>query len=217
MTAAFSGVSLSGFFLSGFSAAYLPGFLLGLSLIVAIGAQNAFVLRQGLRQEHVFLISLTCALSDALLITLGVAGFAAVAKLLPWVEPLLRYGGAAFLFFYGLRSFAVALRSDAALMPSQESAGPLGKALITCLALTWLNPHVYLDTVVFLGSISTRYGENQALFGLGAVTASFVFFFSLGYGARLLRPLFARPSAWRILEAGVGLVMWSIAISLLRA
>ncbi|TQV77951.1 LysE/ArgO family amino acid transporter [Denitrobaculum tricleocarpae] len=201
----------------GLTTAYVPGFLLGLSLIVAIGAQNAFVLRQGLRREHVFLISLTCALSDALLITLGVAGFAVVSKMLPWVEPLLRYGGAAFLFLYGLRSFAVALRSDAALMPSQETAGPVGKALATCLALTWLNPHVYLDTVVFLGSISTGYGESQAIFGFGAVTASFVFFFSLGYGARLLRPLFARPSAWRVLEAGVGVVMWTIAASLLWA
>ncbi|WP_282610752.1 LysE/ArgO family amino acid transporter [Pelagibius sp. Alg239-R121] len=194
---------------------FLPGFLLGLSLIVAIGAQNAFVLRQGLRQEHVFLICLTCAASDALLITLGVTGFAVVSEVLPWAEPLLRYGGAAFLFVYGLRSFMTALRSDGALAPSQDTVGALSKALVTCLALTWLNPHVYLDTVVFLGSISTRYAENQTAFGIGAVTASFLFFFSLGYGARLLRPLFAKPSAWRILEVGVGAVMWIIAIGLL--
>lgn len=194
--------------------AFLPGFLLGLSLIVAIGAQNAFVLRQGLRQEHVFLICLTCAFSDAVLITLGVAGFAVVSKMLPWVEPVLRFGGAAFLFLYGLRSFWAAWRSDGALAPAQETAGALVPALATCLALTWLNPHVYLDTVVFLGSISTRYGENQSVFGLGAVTASFVFFFSLGYGARLLRPFFARPSAWRILEVVIGLVMWVIAAGL---
>ncbi len=194
--------------------AFLPGFLLGLSLIVAIGAQNAFVLRQGLRQEHVFLICLTCAFSDAVLITLGVTGFAVVSKMLPWVEPVLRFGGAAFLFLYGLRSFWAAWHSDGALAPAQETAGALVPALATCLALTWLNPHVYLDTVVFLGSISTRYGENQSVFGLGAVTASFVFFFSLGYGARLLRPFFARPSAWRVLEVVIGLVMWVIAAGL---
>ena len=197
------------------TSAFLPGFLLGLSLIVAIGAQNAFVLRQGLRQEHVFLICLTCAVSDALLIALGVTGFAVVSKVLPWAEPVLRYGGAAFLFVYGLRSFLAAWRSDGALAPAQETAGALTTALITCLALTWLNPHVYLDTVVFLGSISTRYGDDQTAFGFGAVTASFVFFFSLGYGARLLRPLFARPSAWRILEVLIGIVMWSIAAGLL--
>ncbi len=199
----------------GLSAAFVPGFLLGFSLILAIGAQNAFVLRQGLRQEHVFLICLTCAASDAILITLGVAGFAVVSKTMPWIEPLLRYGGAAFLLLYGLRSFRVALRSDAVLAPADETAGTLLKALVTCLALTWLNPHVYLDTVVFLGSISTGYGAQKATFGLGAVVASFCFFFSLGYGARLLRPLFARPGAWRVLEAGVGVVMWSIAVSLL--
>lgn len=194
---------------------FLPGFVLGLSLIVAIGAQNAFVLRQGLRQEHVFLICLTCALSDAVLIALGVTGFAVVSEVLPWAEPVLRYGGAGFLFVYGLRAFWAAWRSDGALAPAQETAGALTKALVTCLALTWLNPHVYLDTVVFLGSISTGYGEHQAAFGLGAVTASFVFFFSLGYGARLLRPLFARPASWRVLEAIVGTIMWSIAIGLL--
>ncbi len=202
-------------FPTGLWAGFVPGFFLGLSLIVAIGAQNAFVLRQGLRQEHVFLICLTCAASDALLITAGVTGFAVVSQMMPWAEPLLRYGGAAFLLVYGLRSFMVAFRSDAALAPSQEGVGSLSKALLTCLALTWLNPHVYLDTMVFLGSISAGYGENKAAFGIGAVTASFFFFFSFGYGARLLRPLFAKPTAWRILEVGVGMLMWAIALSLL--
>ena len=197
------------------TAALVPGFLLSLSLIVAIGAQNAFVLRQGVRREHVLPVCLTCALSDAVLLSVGVAGFAAVASRAPWVEPVLRYGGAAFLMAYGARSFWSAFRHDGALVPADEAATSLAKTLATCLALTWLNPHVYLDTIVLLGSVSTQYPGRAVEFAVGAVTASFVFFFALGFGARLLRPLFARPSAWRVLEFGVGVVMWSIAASLI--
>lgn len=192
--------------------AAVAGFSLGFSLILAIGAQNAFVLRQGLRREHVFPIVLTCALSDAALIAAGVAGFGALAEALPWLESVMRYGGAAFLAVYGARAFRAAWRGGEA-MEAGRAAGSLRTALLTCLALTWLNPHVYLDTVVLLGSISAQY-DNAVAFALGAMTASFVFFFSLGYGARLLAPLFARPVAWRVLDVLVGAIMWAIAAKL---
>ncbi|MDF0599860.1 LysE/ArgO family amino acid transporter [Psychromarinibacter sp. C21-152] len=195
-------------------AAFLDGFALGFSLILAIGAQNAFVLRQGLRGAHVFAVCLACALSDAVLITLGVAAFAAVEAALPGIAPAMRWGGAAFLLAYGALSFRRAAGPAEALEPARAGAASLAAALATCLALTWLNPHVYLDTVVLLGSVSTQYAEARPVFGLGAVTASFVFFFALGYGARLLRPLFARPAAWRVLEAVVGATMWAIAAKL---
>ena len=194
--------------------AFFPGLLLGLSLIVAIGAQNAFVLRQGLRGEHVLAVCLTCAVSDALLILAGVGGFAQAGNWVPWLETATRYAGAAFLFAYGLRSFFAAARSGSALMPADTVPVSLGATLATCLALTWLNPHVYLDTVVLVGSVSTQFAASKELFALGAMTASFIFFFSLGYGARLLRPVFARPGAWRVLELGIGIVMWTISAAL---
>ncbi|MDH4414097.1 MAG: LysE/ArgO family amino acid transporter [Rhizobium sp.] len=192
------------------------GFLLGLSLIVAIGAQNAFILRQGLRREHVLPLVLTCAISDAILIALGVAGFAMVLSRLDWLEPVMRYGGAAFLLVYALRSLHAAWTGGASLRAGETATTSLRTAFLTCLAFTWLNPHVYLDTVVLLGSISTRYAGNETAFALGAMTASFAFFFSLGYGARLLAPLFARPVAWRILDGLIALVMTSIAVNLIR-
>ncbi|CTQ31745.1 LysE/ArgO family amino acid transporter [Jannaschia rubra] len=188
------------------------GFLLGVSLILAIGAQNAFVLRQGLRGEHVMAVVLTCALSDAVLIAAGVAGFGILVQTVPWIVPVFRWGGAAFLLAYGARAAWAAWRGGGALRPEGQ-AGGLGRAVATCLALTWLNPHVYLDTLVLLGSISTQ-AASPVLFGAGAVTASFVFFFALGYGAALLRPVFARPAAWRVLDAVIAAVMWAIAAKL---
>ena len=196
-------------------AAYLAGLALGFSLILAIGPQNAFVLRQGLRGEHVLWACLVCALSDAALIAAGVGGFAVVVATTPWIEPVLRYGGAAFLTVYGAQAFVRAWRDDRALVPAEDRRSPLVSTLATCLALTWLNPHVYIDTLVLLGSVSTQYPGGEAAFGVGATTASFVFFFGLGFGARLLRPLFARPAAWRVLDATVGAVMWSIAAALM--
>ncbi|GEO83866.1 MULTISPECIES: LysE/ArgO family amino acid transporter [Alphaproteobacteria] len=190
------------------------GFFLGLSLIVAIGAQNAFVLRQGLRRSHVFAICLTCAASDAALISAGIGGLARTIATVPWLIPLLRYGGAAFLAYYGLRSLRTALTGNASLKPEGEAEDSLATALLTCLALTWLNPHVYLDTVVLLGSISTQYPGQGLAFGLGAAAASVLFFFSLGYGARYLRPIFAKPAAWRLLDGLIALVMGSIAVNL---
>lgn len=191
------------------------GFALSISLILAIGAQNAFVLRQGLRGSHVFAVVLTCALSDAVLIALGVAFFSVVADWLPWIAPVMRYGGAAFLLVYGARSFLAALRGGEALSAAQDGAGSLRATLATCLALTWLNPHVYLDTVVLLGSVAAQYEGARGWFGLGAAAASFVFFFGLGYGARVLAPVFARPRAWQVLDVIVGIVMWAIAAKLL--
>jgi L-lysine exporter family protein LysE/ArgO len=191
----------------------IAGFGLGLSLILAIGAQNAFVLRQGLRRAHVLAVVLTCAVSDAVLIAAGVAGFGALTTAAPWLEPMMRYGGAAFLIVYGARAFLSAWRGGAALQAG-DGAQSLRAALLTSLALTWLNPHVYLDTVVLLGSISAQYPDRLA-FAIGAMTASFVFFFTLGYGARLVAPWFARPGAWRGLDAGVGAVMWAIAAKLI--
>lgn len=194
--------------------AFLPGFALSLTLILAIGAQNAFVLRQGLRREHVFWVCLTCALSDALLIAAGVAGFGALAAALPWFETVMRYGGAAFLIWYGAQNALSAWRGGQALEAERTAVQSLRRAVLTLLALTWLNPHVYLDTVVLLGSISAQY-ENRLAFGAGAVLASFVFFFSLGYGARLLSPFFAKPRSWQILDAVIALTMWAIAVKLL--
>ncbi|MBM2577307.1 LysE family transporter [Jannaschia sp. Os4] len=192
---------------------YLSGLGLGLSLILAIGAQNAFVLRQGLRGEHVLLVSLTCAVSDALLIAAGVAGFGAVVEAAPWIEPVFRVGGAAFLLGYAALAARRAWRGGAALDPG-AAAGSWQAALATCLALTWLNPHVYLDTVVLLGGISAT-AESPFAFGAGAVTGSFAFFLALGFGAALLRPVFARPGAWRVLDAGIAAVMALLAAMLL--
>ena len=193
---------------------YLAGFSLGLSLILAIGAQNAFVLRQGLMGRHVAAVCLTCAASDAILIVAGVAGFGWLVEAAPWVEPVFRWGGVAFLAAYGAMAFRSAWRGGGALRAAEAAGAGLRATVATCLALTWLNPHVYLDTVVLLGSVAASQEGSRWAFGAGAVTASFAFFFALGYGARALRPVFARPAAWRALDAGVGLVMWTIALRL---
>ncbi len=197
-------------------AIFLTGLLTGLGLIVAIGAQNAFVLRQGLRGEHVLAVCLTCALSDAVLIVLGVTSFGRIATMLPWIDPVMRVAGAAFLIWYGARSLRAATSATGAL-DTGSGRGPDGlrRTVLACLALTWLNPHVYLDTVVLLGTISTRFAGDRDAFAAGAVTGSFLFFFALGYGAAWLRPVFANPTAWRILEAVIAVVMWSIAAKLL--
>lgn len=194
--------------------AAFAGFWLGLSLIMAIGAQNAFVLKQGLKREFVFLSCITCSLSDAILIGAGVAGFGSLVTSYPSIEHFARYGGAIFLFAYGAKSFYSAFTSQHALTAEGKSEASALRVLLTCLAFTWLNPHVYLDTVVLLGSISTQYSD-AGYFALGAISGSSVFFFSLGYGARLLRPYFEKPSAWKVLEFVIGIVMFGLASSLL--
>lgn len=193
--------------------AAVAGFALGFSMILAIGAQNAFVLRQGLMRAHVLPVCLICAVSDAVLITAGVAGFGVLTEAVPGLEPAMRLFGAAFLAWYGARSLRSAWRGGAA-MGAGKAALSLRGAVLTCLAFTWLNPHVYLDTVMLLGAISSQYAQ-PALFGLGAVTSSFVFFFLLGYGARALAPVFARPRAWQLLDLGMAVVMWTLATKLI--
>ena len=192
---------------------FLSGFGLGLSLILAIGAQNAFVLRQGLKGEHVAAVVLTCALSETVLVALGVLGLGALTARAPWIVPVLRYGGAAFLIAYGTRAALSAWRGGAALKADGREAGAL-RAVLICLAVTWLNPHALLDTVVVLGSISTQAAAPLA-FGAGAILAAWLFFAALGFGARHLRPVFARPRAWQALDASVALVMWAIAAKLI--
>ncbi len=194
--------------------AALAGFSLGFSLILAIGAQNAFILRQGLLRAHVFWLCLTCAVSDAILIILGVSGFGALSDLAPWFATAMLWGGVMFLLVYGAMAFWRAFTNSEALRAGGQTVGSLKTAILTCLALTWLNPHVYLDTVVLLGSIAAQYEGQRLEFGAGAVLSSFIFFFSLGYGARLLEPFFANPVSWRILDVLIGIIMWSIALGL---
>jgi L-lysine exporter family protein LysE/ArgO len=194
--------------------AALQGYLVAISLILAIGAQNAFVLRQGIRREHVGAVVAVCALSDALLIAAGVAGFGMVSAAVPWIGDAMRWTGVAFLLVYGALRFRAALRGGEALRPAAGGSVPLGRVLATCLILTWANPHVYLDTVVLIGSISAQYAPHGLAFGVAAACGSFSFFAALGFGARLLAPLFARPKAWVWLEIGVGVTMWAIAAAL---
>ena len=193
---------------------FLSGFSIGLSLILAIGAQNAFVLKQGLSRKHVFLVCLICALSDAILITLGVMGFGEIVLAYPWIELFSKYAGAFFLISYGLISLYSSAKNTHNLLPSKDSKDSISSTVITCLAFTWLNPHVYLDTVIMLGSISTQFSETH-LFGLGAITASFAFFFSLGFGASKLTSYFEKPRTWQILEVCIGATMIILGINLL--
>lgn len=199
--------------------AALAGLGLGLSLIVAIGAQNAFVLRQGLRREHVLAVVLICAASDATLIVVGVAGGGALFTAMPWLVEIIRWAGAAFLVAYGVRAAARAVRPAAPggdVLRVDGTPGVTGLALTvtSCLALTWLNPHVYLDTVLLLGSVGSTHGDDRWWFAGGATAASVLWFASLGFGARLLAPLFAKPFAWRVLDGLIAIVMVAIAAGL---
>lgn len=197
---------------------FLQGFGLSAGLIIAIGAQNAFVLRQGLKRRHVFATAFICALCDLTLIVLGVAGFGTLIAESDLLTQIATWGGAAFLFYYGFRSFRSALQPGT-LNVETVSQRPtrLRETVLATLAISLLNPHVYLDTVVLLGSIGASYPADQRLwFALGAAATSMTWFFGLAYGAMWLTPLFQRPLAWRILDVLVGCVMWAIAISLLR-
>lgn len=191
----------------------IAGFGFGLSLIVAIGAQNAFVLRQGLRREHVGLVVVICALSDLVLIALGTAGLggliSARQQALKWVS----LAGAAVLAWYGLGAARRAMKPSSLIAEESGRATATASVAATALGLTWLNPHVYLDTVILLGSLASTQ-QWPWVFAAGAMAASLVWFGGLGYGARLLRPLFARPGSWRVLDLFVCLVMVSIAVSL---
>lgn len=192
------------------------GFATTFALILAIGAQNAFVLRQGLAKQHVFWLCLLCATSDAILITAGVLGFSAIVEKAPMLPMIMAWGGAVFLLVYGAMRFWAAYVGDYAMQIAGTSAG-LWATLATGAAFTWLNPHVYLDTLGLIGAVSTQYdvSNDRYLFGIGAVSASFVFFFSLGWGARLLAPVMQSALAWRILDVLIGVVMWALAIKLI--
>jgi L-lysine exporter family protein LysE/ArgO len=188
----------------------------GLSLIVAIGAQNAFVLRQGLRREHVLPVVAICAVSDAVLIAVGVAGLGSLIDRAPWLVDAMSIGGAAFLLTYAALAARRAWRPSTISTDGGGPPTPRWTAATTVLALTWLNPHVYLDTVILLGSVAGTHGDERWWFGIGAVVGSVVWFTALGYGARLLEPLFARPLAWRVLDALIAVVMALIAAGLIR-
>jgi|TARA_B100000614_G_scaffold225119_2_gene214429 L-lysine exporter family protein LysE/ArgO len=211
----------------------LAGLGLGLSLIVAIGAQNLFVLRQGIRREHVLAVVVVCAASDAILIVLGVSGVGLALAALPWLVTAVRWAGAAFLVGYGLLAARRAWRPAGALTvddPRDDIAGSaterpvqvqptttatrLSATVLTVLALTWLNPHVYLDTVFLLGGVANTHGDDRWLFALGAVMASILWFSALGFGARYLGRWLATPRAWRILDAIIAVVMIVLGVSL---
>ncbi|UWF77137.1 LysE/ArgO family amino acid transporter [Microbacterium neungamense] len=217
----------------------LAGLGLGLSLIVAIGAQNVFVLRQGLRREHVLPVVVICAVSDAVLIAAGVAGLGYIVQQAPWLVTIARWAGAVFLVTYGVMAARRAWRGDGSLQvdASPSSAGlstadagaasaptsggtatmtrtRLAPVIGTVLALTWLNPHVYLDTVLMLGSVAATHGEERWLFAAGAMTASVLWFAGLGFGARHLGRWLRTRRAWRMLDAGIAVVMVVLGIGL---
>lgn len=198
------------------SAALVKGFFLSAGLIIAIGAQNMFVLRQGLKREHVLPIVLFCAAADATLIIAGVSGLGGVLALIPGLSLVLALGGAAFLGWYGISALRRAA-NPSALVIGAEAGMTLGAALAGTAAFTFLNPHVYIDTVMLTGAVGASLPPaERPLFTAGAILASFTWFTSLGYGARFLAPLFAKPIAWRVLDTGIGIMMLTLAGSLIH-
>lgn len=196
-------------------AAALAGFAASAGLIIAIGSQNAFVLRQGLLQRNVGLVVVTCALGDITLILCGVLGVGALVREWPALLQVLRFGGAMFLAVYGLMAARRAWTGSGGLTPEEGSASSR-RILLACLAFTFLNPHVYLDTMILLGGLSTRYaGLAQWAFAVGACVASVAWFSTLGYGSRLLLPVFKSSRAWRILDGFVAVFMLSLSLLLL--
>lgn len=191
----------------------LTGFATTMALIAAIGAQNAFVLRQGIRGEHVLPVVAVCTVSDLILIAAGIAGFGALIAAHPDIVAVTTYGGAAFLIGYGLLAARRAMKPGA-LTPADATPARLTAVLATCLALTFLNPHVYLDTVILLGALANDHKDGKWLFGLGAVCASAVWFTGLGFGARRLGHLFAAPKTWRYLDGGIAAMMIGLGVAL---
>ena len=196
-------------------ATFLSGLGTGAGLIIAIGAENAFVLRQGLLRQHVLPVVLVCIGGDILCICAGVAGMGALIRTNEWLLEFFRWGGALFLTVYGISAARRAASGNGSMEISEVGACSFMKAITSCLAFTFLNPHVYLDTVVLLGSIAAQYGEDlKWTFASGALTASVLWFTGLGFGARLLLPIFQNRKAWRILDTLIALVMWAIALTL---
>lgn len=196
----------------------LKGMGMSAGLIMAIGSQNAHVLRMGLRKQHVTLTVMICIICEALLISAGVAGIGGAVNSQPVLLGVARWGGAAFLFWYGVRSLRAAASQQSLVAEAGEVSLTAGKAALAVLAVTLLNPHVYLDTVVLLGAIGGQQpGDGKYWFAVGAVLNAMIWYLALGFGARLLAPLFAKPLAWRILDSLVGVVMLLLALNLLLA
>jgi L-lysine exporter family protein LysE/ArgO len=195
------------------SSPLILGFIASFTLIAAIGAQNAFVLRQGIRREHVLPVVALCTVSDIVLISAGIAGVGALISAHPSALNIAKFGGALFLVCYGLLAARRAWRPSW-LSPSEKAPARLIEVLVTCAALTFLNPHVYLDTVVLLGALANEHRDERWLFGVGAVTASAVWFFGLGLGARRLAGLFASPLTWRILDGLIAVMMIGLGVFL---
>ncbi|RYE30647.1 MAG: amino acid transporter [Hyphomicrobiales bacterium] len=197
--------------------ALLKGFMLSAGLIMAIGAQNMFVLRQGLKREHVWPIVMFCAAADAMLIVAGVNGLGVLLSAVPGLSTALSLGGAAFLTWYGYGALRRSMTPSRLIVDRQASVS-LTAALASTAAFTFLNPHVYIDTVMLMGAIGTSMpADERPWFVIGGASASFAWFASLGFGARFLAPLFARPMAWRVLDLLIALMMAALAISLLQS
>ena len=190
--------------------ALLPGFLTGLSLIIAIGAQNAFVIRQGLTRKYVLMVVLVCILSDWVLMAAGVAGLGALILKVSWLLEVLRWFGVAYLLWFAYGSARSAFKNDA-LKADGANSGTRRQVLLAALAITWLNPHVYLDTVILVGSIANSFGANAWFFGLGAMAGSLIWFFGLGFGAKAASGIMSRPSFWKVLDLLIAAVMVTIA------
>lgn len=197
--------------------AFEQGLLITSGLIIAIGAQNAYVLKQGLKNNHILAVILICFLCDCLLISLGVLGFGSLISQHASASLILALIGALFLFIYGLQAFISAIKGSSALiLDNQEKPKSLLAVISTTLAITLLNPHVYLDTVVIMGGIASTLSQDEKYaFLAGALMVSAIWFFGLGFGARLLVPIFSRPTTWQFLDIIIGLIMWGIALSLL--
>ena len=193
--------------------ALIPGFLTGLSLIVAIGAQNAFVIRQGLLRSHVLLVVIVCSVSDALLIALGTGGLGKVVQSNPDLLTFIRWFGVFYLTWFGIKSLRSAFKENQLLATGQPEVS-WKRILTTVLALTYLNPHVYLDTVIFVGSIANQFEGDKWFFALGASVASVLWFSTIGFGARAASHLMSKPIFWRILDSAIAFVMFSIAFTL---
>ena len=193
--------------------ALITGFFTGMSLIVAIGAQNAFVIRQGLMRSHVTLIVFVCALSDALLIILGTGGLGTVIQSRPDLLDVIRWFGVIYLTWFGIKSVLSAFRNET-LTASNQSAESWKKVLLTVLAMTYLNPHVYLDTVIFVGSLANQFESQRWYFALGACIASGIWFSAIGYGARSASHLMSKPLFWRVLDSAIAAIMFTLAITL---
>jgi L-lysine exporter family protein LysE/ArgO len=194
------------------TAPFWEGCATGAGLIIAIGAQNAFVLKQGIMKNHVFATVFICCLIDAILIALGVGGFGAFLTSSPFLLSVAKWGGVGFLILYGLRSFWAVLKTESLTVEGGRERPDLKASILMILAFSLLNPHVYLDAVLLLGSIGAQFPEDERpFFALGAIAVSFVWFFAMGYGARFLAPLFAKPLSWKILDVVTGAIMLLLA------